>query len=255
MRIELKSIENHRMGLSSPRYQACIRYEVTNDIAQAEIMCITTIDMQECTPEKTAKELLGLFGRLLFMSAAQLFSVDASQAKQSPTQLRHTKEATKVEAGNASVRIQIKNISGYFNNKEALTETLEAARNRVLQDLRTYLLAQFRRTAMWDSNIEVAGRGNTCKKIHTEKADAYIFNTVDTIFGRGADADFRRGKRKLDLSHGQTVHHCKELGIKSPPYPSAQIRALCTKYFGEEAHPEFGRFTYGSFERDSNIAS
>ena len=59
-----------------------------------------------------------------------------------------------------------------------------------------------------------------------------------------------REKRKLDLIYGKLIEHSRHNGIKHPAYPSAQVRALCTKFYGQEAHPEFGRFTHGRFERD-----
>ena len=62
--------------------------------------------------------------------------------------------------------------------------------------------------------------------------------------------EFRREKRKLDLLHGKIVEHSRRNGIEHPAYPSAQVRALCTKFYGQEAHPKFGHFTHGRFERD-----
>lgn len=73
---------------------------------------------------------------------------------------------------------------------------------------------------------------------------------METEYDSGTEADFHREERKLDLLYGQIVEHSRRNGIKRPPYPSAQVRALCTKFYGQEAHPEFGRFTHGRFERD-----
>ena len=119
-----------------------------------------------------------------------------------------------------------------------------------LNQYRRFMYTQFCRVSDWDYNaVTVLSGGKLNRKMSLEDPRNHLYGKHDPHLGTGTDTSFRRAKRRLDLAHGKMVHDCRELGIKPPAYPSAQIRALCTKYYGQKTHPEFGAFTRGAFEK------
>lgn len=197
-------------------------------------------------PAIRAQELQVIFGQLLFLPAEKLFGATINSSGN-----HHHIVCQTSNFAHGHVRIQ-----GYFENHIARTTRAEAlqllqdAHKEALKALKDNLLLQFWRKIRWNNTLAPSATSVAKHKRETEFAEHYIFNEIDTEYGSGTDAEFGREKRKLDCIYGQIVEHSRRNGIKRPAYPSAQVRALCTKFYGQEAHPEFGRFTHGRFERD-----
>lgn len=198
-------------------------------------------------PAARAQKLQVLFGQLLFTTAEKLFGATIHSSNSH----RHHIACQTSNFTHGHVRIQenFRNLV-YRTTRAETLRLLQDAHKEALKALEDNLLLQFWRKKPWNSNIAPSATSVAKLKLETEFAEHYFFNEIDTEYGSGADAQFRREKRKLDLLYGQIVEHSRRNGIKRPAYPSAQVRAICTKFYGQEAHPEFGRFTYGRFERD-----
>lgn len=207
---------------------------------------IWTTLAQTDDPALRAQALQVLFGQLLFLHAEKLFGAEIKGGGS-----RHyiTSLVSHFTHGNIHIQARFDNHATIETHAEA-SQLLRDAHKEALKALKDNLLLQFWRRTAWDSTPAPSATSVAKHKLETEFAKHYIFNEVDTEYGSGANAEFRREKRKLDLLYGQIVEHSRRNGIKRPAYPSAQVRALCTKFYGQEAHPEFGRFTYGRFERD-----
>ena len=197
-------------------------------------------------PAARAQELQALFGQLLFAPAEKLFG---AETKVENSRYRGATIGNEFTHGHVLMQARFDNHNTRTTRAEAL-QLLQEARKEALKALKDNLMLQFWRKAPWDSNRAPSATSVAKHKLESEFAEHYIFNEIDTEYGSGTNAQFRREKRKLDLLYGQIVEHSRRNGIKRPAYPSAQVRALCTKFYGQEAHPEFGRFTYGRFERD-----
>jgi hypothetical protein len=197
-------------------------------------------------PAARAQELQALFGQLLFVPAEKLFGAELKD-----TTSRYHVPTTGSEFTHGHVRIQARFDNHSIRKTRAETlQRLQEARKEALKALKDNLMLQFWRKAPWDTCRALSATSVGKNKRETEFAEHYIFNEIDTEYGAGANADFHREKRKLDLIYGKIVEFSRHNGIEHPAYPSAQVRALCTKFYGQEAHPEFGRFTHGRFERD-----
>ena len=138
----------------------------------------------------------------------------------------------------------------YGRTPEERLAKARALLTEALSHYRTFMYTQFCRMNDWDYNVvPVFNNGKLNRKLSLEEPRNHLYGEQDPHLGTGTDTSFRRSKRRIDFAHGKMVHDCRELGIKPPAYPSAQIRALCTKYYGQETHPEFGAFTRGTFEK------
>ena len=208
---------------------------------------IRTILTRTEDPAARAQELQVIFGQLLFIPAEKLFGAEISNG--SGSRYHVICQSSNFTHGHARIQARFDNHITRKTHAEAM-QLLQDAYKEALKALKDNLLLQFWRKTPWGNKIAPSATSVAKHKLETEFAEHYIFNTVDTKYGSGPDADFGREKRKLDLIYGQIVEHSRRNGIKRPAYPSAQVRALCTKLYGQEAHPEFGRFTYGRFERD-----
>ena len=197
-------------------------------------------------PAIRAQELQVLFGQLLFLPAEKVFGAEIISDKASHYHV--PSDIHSFTHGHVCIEARFNNYTRRNTHAEAL-QLLQEAHKAAMKNLKDNLLLQFWRKNPWNNNIAPSATSVAKHKLETEFAEHYIFNKVDTEYGSGANAEFRREKRKLDLIYGQIVEHSRRNGIKRPAYPSAQVRALCTKFYGQEAHPEFGRFTYGRFER------
>ncbi len=207
---------------------------------------IWTTLTQTDDPALRAQELQVLFGQLLFLPAEKLFG---AEIKGEGSRYYITSLVSRFAHGCVHIQARFDNHIPRKTHAEA-SQLLQDAHKEALKALKDNLLLQFWRKTPWNNNVAPSATSVAKHKLETEFAKHYIFNAVDTEYGSGANAEFRREKRKLDLLYGQIVEHSRRNGIKRPAYPSAQVRALCTKFYGQEAHPEFGRFTYGRFERD-----
>ena len=196
-------------------------------------------------PAARAQELQALFGQLLFAPAEKLFGAETEVEN---SRYRGTVIGSEFTHGHVLIQARFDNHNTRTTHAEAL-QLLQDAHKEALKALKDNLMLQFWRKAPWDNNRALSATSVAKHKLESEFAEHYIFNEVDTEYGSGTNAQFRREKRKLDLIYGQIVEHSRRNGIKRPAYPSAQVRALCTKFYGQEAHPEFGRFTHGRFER------
>lgn len=197
-------------------------------------------------PAIRAQELQVLFGQLLFLPAEKLFGAEISNNGNCHHIVCQTSKFTH---GHTQIQARFNNHALRKTHAEAL-QLLQEAHKEALKALKDNLMLQFWRKTPWDNSLAPSATSVAKHKLETEFAVHYIFAEIDTEYGSGANAEFRREKRKLDLIYGQIVEHSLRNGIKRPAYPSAQVRALCTKFYGQEAHPEFGRFTHGRFERD-----
>lgn len=207
---------------------------------------IWTTLTQTDNPALRAQELQVLFGQLLFLPAEKLFG---AEIKGEGSRYYTTSLVSHFSHGSARIQARFDNHTVRKTHAEA-SQLLQDAHREALKALKDNLLLQFWRRTTWNNNIEPSATSVAKHRLETEFAEHYIFNEIDTEYGSGSNAQFRREKRKLDLLYGQIVEHSRRNGIKRPAYPSAQVRALCTKFYGQEAHPEFGRFTHGRFERD-----
>lgn len=205
----------------------------------------TTLNRTD-NPALRAEELRTIFGQLLFTPAERLFGVEIVDVSGRPGINYKTCE---FPHGQARIQAHFYTRSVQHSRAELL-QLVQDAHKEALKALKDNLLLQFWRKIPWNNILAPSALSVAKHKRETEFAEHYIFNEVDTKYGSGTDAQFGREKRKLDLIHGQAVELSRRNGIKRPPYPSATVRALCTKFYGQEAHPEFGRFTYGRFERD-----
>ena len=197
-------------------------------------------------PALRAQELQVLFGQLLFLPAEKMFGAEINSRGG-----HHYITCQISSFTHGHVRIQARFDSHVVRSTRAeALQLLQNAHKEALKALKDNLMLQFWRKTPWNGNIAPSATSVAKHKLETEFAEHYIFNKVDTKYGSGPDADFNREKRKLDLIYGEIVERSRRNGIKRPAYPSAQVRALCTKLYGQEAHPEFGRFTHGRFERD-----
>lgn len=207
---------------------------------------IWTTLTQTDDPALRAQELQVLFGQLLFLPAEKLFGAEIKGEGN-----RYYTSSLVSHFAHGSVRIQARFDNHAVRKTRAeASQLLQDAHKDALKALKDNLLLQFWRKIPWNNTLAPSATSVAKHKLEAVFAEHYIFNEIDTKYGSGTDAQFGREKRKLDLLYGQIVEHSRRNGIKRPPYPSAQVRALCTKFYGQEAHPEFGRFTHGRFERD-----
>ena len=207
---------------------------------------IWTTLTQTDDPALRAQELQVLFGQLLFLPAEKLFG---AEIKGEGNRYYTSSLVSHFTHGHARIQARFDNHAIRTTRAEAL-QLLQDAHKDALKALKDNLLLQFWRKIPWNNTLAPSATSVAKHKLEAVFAEHYIFNEIDTKYGSGTDAEFRREKRKLDLLYGQIVEHSRRNGIKRPAYPSAQVRALCTKFYGQEAHPEFGRFTHGRFERD-----
>ena len=207
---------------------------------------IWTTLAQTDDPALRAQELQVLFGQVLFLPAEKLFN---AEIKGGGNRYYITSLVSHFTHGNTHIQTCFDNHVPRKTHAEA-SQLLREAHKEALKALKDNLLLQFWRKTPWNNNVAPSATSVAKHKLESEFAEHYIFNEIDTEYGSSTNARSRREKRKLDLLYGQIVEHSRRNGIKRPAYPSAQVRALCTKFYGQEAHPEFGRFTYGRFERD-----
>ena len=218
---------------------------IRGESPEANFTIWTTL-AQADNPTVCAQELQTLFGQLLFLPAEKLFSTEIKNEK---GRYRTTALVSYFTCGYTSIQACFDDHATRKTYAEAL-QPLQDAHKAALKTLKDNLLLQFWRRTPRNNSVEPSATSVAKHKLETEFAEHYIFNDVDTEYGSGSNAEFRREKRKLDLLHGKIVEHSRRNGIEHPAYPSAQVRALCTKFYGQEAHPKFGRFTHGRFERD-----
>lgn len=207
---------------------------------------IWTTLTQTDDPVARAQELQVLFGQLLFLPAEKIFSTEITSDKSG--RYHAPNHISNFTHGCVRIQAQFNNYTRRNTHAEIL-QLLRDAHRDALKALKDNLLLQFWRRTTWNNNLAPSATSVAKHKLETEFAEHYLFNEIDTRYGAGKNADFHREKRKLDLIYGQIVELSRRNGIKRPAYPSAQVRALCTKFYGQETHPEFGRFTYGRFER------
>ena len=218
---------------------------VRGESTEANFTIWTTL-AQADNPTVCAQELQTLFGQLLFLPAEKLFN---TEIKSENGRYRTTTLVSYFARGHVSIQACFDDHAVRKTYAEAL-QPLQDAHKAALKTLKDNLLLQFWRKSPWDNSVKPSATSVAKHKLETEFAEHYIFNEVDTEYGSGSNAEFRREKRKLDRLHGKIVEHSRRNGIEHPAYPSAQVRALCTKFYGQEAHPKFGHFTHGRFERD-----
>lgn len=225
-----------------------IQAVITIKNAGGRVDIATTIGRHQKETENAYNALKILFGQMLFLPVEKLipgvikdcgYGHSIFQPGQ-PCTLSHDNVQTRITFYGDRSR----------SSPSIIQQELQELHTELMRVFKENMHLQFWRCGIWDNSSAPSGKTVGKNKLETEFAENYIFNEFDTEYGAGTDADFRREKRKLDLIHGKIVEFSRHNGIKHPAYPSAQVRALCTKFYGQETHPEFGRFTHGRFERD-----